>query len=140
MGDCGVGDRRLGVVSLEDQDEIDKSGFEDVDAEVGDVEVENWEDREGYGHVDDEEEEVVLPPNPGESCRAEDEEAGDGEETEDHVAVLNSLDEEGFLDEEVQVEGSVQGEEQEHDSAEGTMVGVEFFVGETGQESNRRPR
>lgn len=107
MGDCCVGDRRLGVVSLEDQDEIDEGGFEDVDAQVGDMEVEDREDGEGDGDVDDEEEEVVLSPDPGESGGAEDEEAGDGEETEDHVSVLNPLEEEGFLDEEVQVEGSV---------------------------------
>lgn len=37
------------------------------------------------------------------------------------------------MEEEVQVEGGVEGEEKEEDTAEGTVVGVEFLMGKMGE-------
>ncbi|KAI4176201.1 MAG: hypothetical protein LQ348_006047, partial [Seirophora lacunosa] len=124
----------LGDVALEDEEGVDEGGFEDVRAQVGDVEVEGGQEGNGEGDVKDEEEEVVFPPDPGEGGGAEDEEAGDGQEAEDHVGVADAFEEEGFLDVEVQVEGGVEGEEEEQDAAEGAVVGVEFLVREAGKE------
>lgn len=99
---------------------------------MGDMEIEDWEDENGGGDVDEEEEEIVPSADPGESGGGEGQEGGCGEETEDDIGVADAFGEEGFLDEEVQVEGGVEGEEEEDDAAEGSVVGVKFFVGETG--------
>ncbi|KAL8979161.1 MAG: hypothetical protein Q9177_006214, partial [Variospora cf. flavescens] len=97
---------------------------------VRDVEVEDGEEGDGERDVDGEEEEVVLPADSGEGGGAENEEAGAGKEAEDHIGVADAFEEEGFLD----VKGGVEGEENEEDTAEGAVVGVEFFVGEAGEE------
>lgn len=133
LGEFCVGGFLDGGVALDDEDEVDSCGFNDVGSQMGDVEVEDGEDEDGGGDVDEEEEEIILWADPGESGGAEGQEGGDGEETEDDVGVADAFGEEGFLDEEVEVEGGVEGEEDEDDAAQGAVVGVEFFVGETGE-------
>ena len=81
--------------------------------------------------MNDEEQEIIPLSYTGKGCGANCEETRYGEETENDIAVLDAFKEEGLLDVEVEVEGGVEGEENEDYPAEGTVVGVEFFVGET---------
>lgn len=65
MGECCVGDFGLGEVPLEDKKNVDHCGFNNVNSEVRDMEVEDWEKRYGYGDVGGEEQEVISLADTG---------------------------------------------------------------------------
>ena len=71
-------DGGLGDVALEDEVDIDGSGFEDVYADVRDVEVQDWEDGEGEENVEGEKEAIGVSANSGEGGGEEEEEGDDG--------------------------------------------------------------
>ena len=131
--DLGDGGRRWllgGVVAVEDEEEVHRCRFEDVDTEVDDVEVEEREDGEGEGDVEGVEDAVGVVADVGEDRGADEHEAGDGSDAELHVGVSDPFGQEAHLQVEIQVECGVGGEECGEDVAEGAVVGVEFFVGE----------
>ena len=78
-------------VALEDEEGVDGDGFEDVYAEVGDVEVEDGEKEDGEGDVGVEEEAVGEVADFGESGGEEDACAAYGGEAEDDVPISDPL-------------------------------------------------
>lgn len=81
----------LGDVALEDEECVDGDGFEDIDTEVGDMEVEDGEQEDREGHVGIEEDAVGKVANFGEGGGEEDRCAGYGGEAEDDVPISDSL-------------------------------------------------
>lgn len=58
MGEC------LRCVSLDDEQDVDCCGFEDVDTEMTNVEPEDWKDEDRQCDVDGEEKEVGIVSYP----------------------------------------------------------------------------
>lgn len=86
------------------------------------------------------EEEAVGPGTNDGECGSVDQKGGtDGCQAEYDVHVLNAFDEKRVLDIEVQVERGMDGHESCDNSTEEAVVGVQFFVGETGEVLYWRP-
>lgn len=60
-----------------DEEDVDGGCFEDVDPEMGDVEVEDWEEGDGEEHVEDEKEAVGVFSDSGKRGGADDKEGCD---------------------------------------------------------------
>ena len=86
--------------------------------------VESWKEGNGENDVRDEEEAVVLVADTGQGGGVEEEQRAQGCETKDDVEVLEAFEEERGLHVEVQVEGTVDGEEDCEGAAEEAVVGV----------------
>ena len=109
---------------MEDEDGVNGNRFEDVDTEMRDMKIKCRENRDREQHMKNKEEAIGIGTNFGDCRRSYNEESDNREKTEDDIAILNSLAEEGRLDEKVQVHGRMNGEESNNNPTKQPVVGV----------------
>lgn len=106
-----------GICSLEHEEEVDGGGFENVNTNMRDVEIECGEDIHGEKDVEGNKETVRIGANLGKGARADNQERGDCKEAEDDIAVLNSFGKKRHLDEKIQIHCCVNEDESDDDAA-----------------------
>lgn len=88
------------------------------------MEVEDREKRDRESNMTVEENPVIPVSDFGEGCGKEKCSCCEGTQPENYVPVTDTLGEKAFLNVEIEIEGGVESEEGEDDTAEETMVGV----------------
>lgn len=88
------------------------------------MKIKHREERDGEHHMKNEEETIGIGTDFGDSGCAKNEKSDDCEETEDDIAILNSLAEEGRLNEKIQVHGRMNREENDNNPTKQAVIRV----------------